>query len=237
MRPADTLSIYFVSFYRDKRLFFGISSITVDNMGVQAFCSAPLFVTLRCSNFRESVDSNGGSTPLRLWMKGRSRFISWSLRGSNWARGMRVSEINHCGKPCATGGISMSTGGEDSKQGVNDDKVSDSESVVGVSNGDDQKGISSGTDSGKRQYSLRTRLREETEAPFRKARMFIYAGSAASAGVGAFISTLRIISALVGTRGIQPLSETVRDTLDAQPHISSRQKRVKKAMSIPIVSN
>lgn len=61
----------------------------------------------------------------------------------------------------------------------------------------------------KPQYSLRTRLREETEAPFRKARMFVYGGSAISAGVGAFIATLRVIAALVGVSGTQPLSETV----------------------------
>lgn len=64
--------------------------------------------------------------------------------------------------------------------------------------------------SSKKQYSMRTRLREEIEAPFRKARMFVYAGSAASAGVGAFISTLRVIAALTGVPGVQPLNETVR---------------------------
>lgn len=62
----------------------------------------------------------------------------------------------------------------------------------------------------KPQYSQRARLREETEAPFRKARMFVYAGSTASAGVGAFIAGLRIIAALIGVSGTQPLNETVR---------------------------
>lgn len=62
----------------------------------------------------------------------------------------------------------------------------------------------------KRQYSFRTRLREETEAPFRKARMFLFAGSAVSAGVGAFIAALRVIAALAGVPGTQPLNETVR---------------------------
>lgn len=61
----------------------------------------------------------------------------------------------------------------------------------------------------KQRYSLRTRLREEIEAPFRKARMFVYAASTASAGVGAFIATLRIIAALTGVSGVQPLNETV----------------------------
>lgn len=64
--------------------------------------------------------------------------------------------------------------------------------------------------SSSQRYSLRTRLREEIEAPFRKARMFVYFGSAASAGVGAFISGLRVIAALSGISGVQPLSETVR---------------------------
>lgn len=62
---------------------------------------------------------------------------------------------------------------------------------------------------GSQRYSLRTRLREETEAPFRKARMFVYGGSAISAGVGGFISSLRIIASLTGVRGVQPLSETL----------------------------
>lgn len=67
-----------------------------------------------------------------------------------------------------------------------------------------------GSESGRKRYSMRTRLREETEAPFRKFRMFIYMGCGASAGVGAFISSLRIIAAFIGTKGVQPLSETVR---------------------------
>lgn len=61
----------------------------------------------------------------------------------------------------------------------------------------------------KPQYSMRARLREETEAPFRKARMFAYGGSAISAGVGAFVAALRIIAALAGVSGTQPLHETV----------------------------
>lgn len=68
---------------------------------------------------------------------------------------------------------------------------------------------SDGSNEQKQQYSLRTRLREETEAPFRKARMFVYAGSAVSAGVGAFIASLRIIAAFIGISGTQPLNETV----------------------------
>lgn len=69
---------------------------------------------------------------------------------------------------------------------------------------------SSSLKSEKPQYSLRARLREETEAPFRKARMFVYGGSAVSAGVGAFIAGLRIIASLIGISGTQPLNETVR---------------------------
>lgn len=64
--------------------------------------------------------------------------------------------------------------------------------------------------SNRMKYSQRTRLREETEAPFRKARMFVFAGSAISAGVGAFIAGLRIIAASIGISGVQPLNETVR---------------------------
>lgn len=71
--------------------------------------------------------------------------------------------------------------------------------------------------SSKKQYTMRTRLREEIEAPFRKARMFVYAGSAASAGVGAFISTLRVIAALSGVSGVQPLNETVRQKKISMP--------------------
>lgn len=61
----------------------------------------------------------------------------------------------------------------------------------------------------KPKYSQRARLREETEAPFRKARMFVYGGSALSATVGAFIASLRVIAALTGVSGVQPLNETV----------------------------
>ena len=65
------------------------------------------------------------------------------------------------------------------------------------------------SDAPTRQYSLQTRLREETEAPFRKARMFFYSGAAASAGLGAFVAGLRVIAALAGVSGVQPLAETV----------------------------
>lgn len=58
-------------------------------------------------------------------------------------------------------------------------------------------------------YSQRARFREEIEAPFRKVRMFVYGGSAASAGVGLFISSTRIIASLTGVDGVQPLSETI----------------------------
>jgi len=74
--------------------------------------------------------------------------------------------------------------------------------------------VDSATDPDKKekpQYSLRTRLREETEAPFRKARMFVYGGSAVSAGVGAFIAGLRVLAAFIGLSGVQPLNETVRN--------------------------
>lgn len=123
-------------------------------------------------------------------------------------------------------GQNESTGERDDDEAGNIDRVTDAKrgapetpteldendsTAIGPASPSDKnvnQGVSS-TTGGKPKYSLRMRLREETEAPFRKARMFIYAGSAASAGVGAFISTLRIISALVGTRGVQPLNETV----------------------------
>lgn len=59
-------------------------------------------------------------------------------------------------------------------------------------------------------YSLRARLKEETEAPFRKVRMFVWGGCAASAGVGGFIALSRVAAALTGVTGVQPLAETVR---------------------------
>lgn len=59
-----------------------------------------------------------------------------------------------------------------------------------------------------KEYSMRARLREETEAPFRKVRQFVFIGSAMSAAVGSFISSLRIVAAISGIRGVQPLSET-----------------------------
>lgn len=66
-------------------------------------------------------------------------------------------------------------------------------------------------------YSQQTRLREETEAPFRKVRMFVLAGSAASAGVGAFIAGARVLAGLAGVSGVQPLAETVRAPLFDAP--------------------
>jgi len=58
-------------------------------------------------------------------------------------------------------------------------------------------------------YSQATRLREETEAPFRKARMFVFGASAASAGVGSLVAASRVVAAAVGVRGVQPLDETL----------------------------
>lgn len=45
-------------------------------------------------------------------------------------------------------------------------------------------------------------------APFRKVRQFVWIGSAMSAAVGAFVSSLRVIAALSGVRGTQPISES-----------------------------
>uniref|UniRef100_A0A7S0T3M3 Uncharacterized protein n=1 Tax=Erythrolobus madagascarensis TaxID=708628 RepID=A0A7S0T3M3_9RHOD len=62
-------------------------------------------------------------------------------------------------------------------------------------------------------YSMRTRLREETEAPFRKVRLFVYSASAASAALGGFVSLTRVIAALSGVQGTQPLDETIPNVL------------------------
>jgi Low psii accumulation1 / Rep27 len=58
------------------------------------------------------------------------------------------------------------------------------------------------------QYTLKSRLREEVDAPFRKVRQFVLAGSGASAAVGLLVSLLRIVAAVSGVRGVQPLGET-----------------------------
>lgn len=50
---------------------------------------------------------------------------------------------------------------------------------------------------------------EETQAPFRKVRMFFYASFAAGASVGGLIAGTRILAALSGVSGAQPLAETV----------------------------
>lgn len=58
-----------------------------------------------------------------------------------------------------------------------------------------------GTGSGSEQYGMKLRLREESEAPFRKVRMLIYSASAASAGIGGFVAGSRIVAALTGVSG------------------------------------
>jgi len=63
-------------------------------------------------------------------------------------------------------------------------------------------------------YSLRARLREETEAPFRKVRLFVYYSSAASAALGALVAFTRILGAIFANNPTgQPLSETVPNVL------------------------
>ncbi|KAK1861738.1 hypothetical protein I4F81_004318 [Pyropia yezoensis] len=57
--------------------------------------------------------------------------------------------------------------------------------------------------------SMMDRLQEETQAPFRKVRMFFYASFAAGASVGGLIAGTRILAALSGVSGAQPLAETV----------------------------
>jgi len=59
------------------------------------------------------------------------------------------------------------------------------------------------------EYDMKTRLREELEAPFRKVRMAIYAASGASATIGGFVSGSRILASMSGISGVQPLAETI----------------------------
>lgn len=205
-----------------------VSAILVDNMEESlAFCGTSLLVAFSGSTIQDSFGYNGSGTniPTRLLARRRASFIPLSLQVFGKSRGTGAVEVNSCGVFRQAQTVSMGAGGEDNKQGTDENKDSDSSSVVGVADEGGEKEDTSSENSEKRQYSLRTRLREETEAPFRKARMFIYAGSAASAGVGAFISTLRIISALVGTRGVQPLSETVRYIPENQLRFGVRRTR------------
>eukprot|EP00187_Rhodella_violacea_P019163 CAMPEP_0184723246 /NCGR_PEP_ID=MMETSP0314-20130426/24610_1 /TAXON_ID=38298 /ORGANISM="Rhodella maculata, Strain CCMP 736" /LENGTH=104 /DNA_ID=CAMNT_0027188015 /DNA_START=57 /DNA_END=367 /DNA_ORIENTATION=+ len=58
-------------------------------------------------------------------------------------------------------------------------------------------------------YTMRTRLREETEAPFRKVRLFIFGASAVSASLGAFISFSRLLAGLSHVPTAAPLSESL----------------------------
>lgn len=46
-------------------------------------------------------------------------------------------------------------------------------------------------------YSFKQILREETESPFRKVRVFVYASLLAAAGLGSFFSLTSIIKALI----------------------------------------
>lgn len=50
---------------------------------------------------------------------------------------------------------------------------------------------------------------EESQAPFRKVRMFFYASFGIGASVGGLIAGTRILAALSGVSGAQPLAETV----------------------------
>lgn len=86
-------------------------------------------------------------------------------------------------------------------------------------------------------YSQATRLREETEAPFRKARMFVFGASAASAGVGGLVAASRVIAAAVGVRGVQPLDETlpnVRFLGGEGAHIKGHHSRGMRGLAVPV---
>jgi len=55
------------------------------------------------------------------------------------------------------------------------------------------------------------RLREETEYPFRKIRMFAFAASIASASVGFFISSARLLAKSTGIAGVQETPELLQN--------------------------
>jgi hypothetical protein len=59
---------------------------------------------------------------------------------------------------------------------------------------------------------LRFKLLEEQAQPFRRFRQFLYIAAGGSAGIGSFVSGSRIIAALTGVQGVQPLSETLPNT-------------------------
>ena len=59
---------------------------------------------------------------------------------------------------------------------------------------------------------LRFRLLEEQAQPFRRLRQFLYIAAGGSAGIGSFVSVSRVVAALTGVQGVQPLSETVPNT-------------------------
>eukprot|EP00283_Hemiselmis_rufescens_P008056 CAMPEP_0173421642 /NCGR_PEP_ID=MMETSP1357-20121228/2680_1 /TAXON_ID=77926 /ORGANISM="Hemiselmis rufescens, Strain PCC563" /LENGTH=308 /DNA_ID=CAMNT_0014384583 /DNA_START=241 /DNA_END=1167 /DNA_ORIENTATION=- len=56
---------------------------------------------------------------------------------------------------------------------------------------------------------LRNKLLEEQSNPFRKFRQFFYLAAAGSASIGGFIAASRVVAALTGVPGVQPLEETV----------------------------
>ena len=75
--------------------------------------------------------------------------------------------------------------------------------VVKTNNKKTTSGIGSG---------LRFKLLEEQAQPFRRLRQFLYIAAGGSAGIGSFVSGSRVIAALTGVQGVQPLSETVPNT-------------------------
>lgn len=59
---------------------------------------------------------------------------------------------------------------------------------------------SSGSDNNLGEYTQKQLLKEETEAPFRKVRIFGYASLLAAAGIGSLISITKVVAVSVGAR-------------------------------------
>mmetsp|Transcript_39226 Transcript_39226/g.50698 ORF Transcript_39226/g.50698 Transcript_39226/m.50698 type:complete len:329 (+) Transcript_39226:125-1111(+) len=61
------------------------------------------------------------------------------------------------------------------------------------------------------EFIKKIRLREETEYPFRKIRMFLFGSSIASATVGLFISSTRLLAKATGIQGPQETTELLQN--------------------------
>mmetsp|Transcript_39312 Transcript_39312/g.98406 ORF Transcript_39312/g.98406 Transcript_39312/m.98406 type:complete len:359 (+) Transcript_39312:96-1172(+) len=120
---------------------------------------------------------------------------------------------NHlcCASPSlrsARGGISMMAGGDPESKVQNPadvlitktEKKERPRAAKRAAQKAKEKGISG---------DLRNKLLEEQSNPFRKFRQFFYLAAAGSASIGGFIAASRVVAALTGVPGVQPLEETV----------------------------